>query len=54
MTLNELDAKIVAQGWNTMKKGTYPRPLLWDWLKITHPELIEEFKEHFDTLREDA
>lgn len=46
--LKELEIKMTNHGWDCMKDGLYPRPYLWDWLEITHPELVEEFKKWFD------
>ena len=48
LTLKELEIKMDNGGWGCMKDGLYPRPYLWDWLEITHPELVEEFKKWFD------
>ena len=47
-TLLALRMKLVKEGWDHIQRPAYPRPYLWDYLKIEHPEILEEFKEWFD------
>ena len=48
MDLKEFGLKLKHGGWSKMEKGLYSRPCLWDYLEITHPEIIKEYKKWFD------
>ena len=49
MDLKELRLQLKAGGVDTIKKPLYPRPCLTEWLEITHPDIIKEFRKWFDT-----
>ena len=46
--LKELQERLIKGGWGEMEKPNYPRPQVGDWLQITHPEVLQEYKEGFD------
>ena len=48
MDLKEFGLRMKANGWTKIRKGSYPRPWLWDYLEIAHPEIIEEYEKWFD------
>jgi len=48
MEKKELAQHLADYGCDCIKDGLYPRLYLWDYIKIEHPELIEEFKNWFD------
>lgn len=47
-TLLDLRMKLVKEGWDHMERPAYPCPYLWDYLKIEHPEILEQYKNWFD------
>ena len=40
--------KLVKEGWDHMQRPAYPRPYVWDYLKIEHPDILQEFQNWFD------
>lgn len=48
MDLKDFGLKLKRDGWKKIGKGFYPRPWIWDYLEITHPEIINEYKKWFD------
>ena len=47
-TLLDLRMKLVREGWDHMQRPAYPRPYVWDYLALEHPEILDEFKNWFD------
>ena len=46
--LKTLAKKMKKGGWGKMKKWSYPRQYLYEYIEATHPEIIEEFVKWYD------
>ena len=46
--LKDLEKHMKKYGWGNCLKDKYPAPYLWTFIRITHPELLQGYKDWYD------